>query len=178
MAASAAAEGWTDDRPNARDSTVGADLPKRQMVRLVLVSLLVLGLLPSVASASAGEVIVRYRPGVDAAERGAIRSGADVRREAALPLARTELVEPEPGVAVAAAIRELERDPDVLYAEPNAARTAFATPNDQFFGQQWGLQNTGQTILGRGGTAGDRSPLTRREPWTGSRAEPAEWPTG
>lgn len=96
------------------------------------------------APAPTTEVIVRFAPQTDARERGEARSDADVRREAVLPLAGAELVDPEPGVGVAEAVRDLERDPGVLYAEPNAPRVAFATPDDRFFGVQWGLRNTGQ----------------------------------
>ena len=131
--------------------------------------LLLLGsLLPASASAQAPppggpvapvpapttEVIVRFAPGTDARERGEARADADVRRQAVLPLAGAEVVDPEAGVGVAQAVRDLERDPRVLYAEPNASRVAFATPNDRFFGQQWGLQNTGQVVANSGGTPG------------------------
>lgn len=135
-----------------------------------LISLLLLGslLLPAAASAQGSrpggpvvpdpapttEVIVRFAPGMDARERGEARAEADVRREAVLPLAGAELVDPEAGVGVAQAVRELERAPGVLYAEPNAPRVAFATPNDRFFGLQWGLQNTGQLVANTGGTPG------------------------
>ncbi len=135
-----------------------------------LASLLLLGtlLLPASASAQAPppggpvapvpapttEVIVRFAPGTDARERGKARADADVRRLAVLPLAGAEVVDPEAGVGVAQAVRDLERDPRVLYAEPNAPRVAFATPNDRFFGQQWGLQNTGQVVANTGGTPG------------------------
>ncbi len=106
--------------------------------------------------ATTTQVIVRYDSGVDAKERGEVRSDADVRREAVLPLASTELVDPEPGVSVSQAVRDLERDPDVRYAEPNAPRVAFATPRDPLFSYQAGLQNTGQALFtgDNGGTAG------------------------
>ena len=139
-------------------------------MRLLTVSLLLglSGLLPAVASgqqagpggpatadpAPATEVIVRFAPGTDARERGEARSEADVRREAVLPLAGAELVDPEPGVGVAEAVRDLERDPGVLYAEPNASRVALAPPNDEFFRVQWGLQNTGQRALAPPNAAG------------------------
>ncbi len=135
-----------------------------------LASVLLLGtlLLPAAASAQAPsrvesvapapapttEVIVRFAPGADARQRGEARADADVRREAVLPLAGAELVDPEAGVGVAQAVRDLERDPAVLYAEPNAPRVAFAAPNDRFFGLQWGLRNTGQLVRGTGGTPG------------------------
>ncbi len=139
-------------------------------MRLLALSVLLglSGLLPAAASAGAvrtggpvdpapaptTEVIVRFAPGTDARERGEARSDADVRREAVLPLPGAEVVDPEPGVGVAEAVRDLERDADVLYAEPNAPRVAFAAPNDEFFRVQWGLQNTGQRAVASPNAAG------------------------
>ncbi|HEX2103092.1 MAG TPA: S8 family peptidase [Solirubrobacteraceae bacterium] len=114
---------------------------------------------PAVAAAAEGEIIVRYGPGADARERAAARSAADVVRESPVALPRTELVTPEAGTTVSAAIAELERAPGVAYAEPNQARHAFAAPSDLRFAEQWALQNTGQAIWTNGdwtkGTAGD-----------------------
>jgi hypothetical protein len=39
-------------------------------------------------------VLVRYRSGTDASERAAARAAADVRREASLPSATMEVVDP------------------------------------------------------------------------------------
>src|SRR5215510_14217583 len=51
-------------------------------------------------------------------------------------------------------VRELSARPDVEYAEPNYMVYAIAVPNDPFFSNLWGLQNTGQVILGMAGTPG------------------------
>jgi subtilase family serine protease len=55
-----------------------------------------------------------------------------------------------PGVQVKDAVRSYLDDPAVLYAEPNYIVRAHVIPNDPRFGEQWGLQNTGQM----GGTPG------------------------
>jgi len=124
---------------------------------------LTLGLVLAVPAVAQGQpvtqapdrVIVRYITGADAGERADARRDAEVRREAGLPTIRAELVDPEPGVSVSTAIRSLERNDDVLYAEPDAARTAFETlPNDSFFPSQWGLRNVGQIIDRRSGSPG------------------------
>jgi len=53
-------------------------------------------------------------------------------------------------------IAELSRDPAVETAEPNYLRwVATAPPNDTYFTNLWALQNTGQSINGIAGTAGD-----------------------
>ncbi len=71
----------------------------------------------------------------------------------------------------AALVRELAARPDVVYAEPNYIVQAIALPNDPSFGELWGLQNTGQSILGVPGTPGaDISAVSAWDISTGSRA--------
>ncbi|MGD0061111.1 MAG: S8 family serine peptidase [Verrucomicrobiia bacterium] len=55
----------------------------------------------------------------------------------------------------AALIGELTRDSMIETVEPNYFRWTSALPNDPDFSQLWALQNTGQTINGTNGTAGD-----------------------
>jgi subtilisin family serine protease len=55
----------------------------------------------------------------------------------------------------AALIGELKRDSMIETVEPNYLRWTSALPNDPDFSQLWALQNTGQTINGTNGTAGD-----------------------
>ena len=50
------------------------------------------------------------------------------------------------------AIDMLNTLPFVEYAEPDYVVHALATPNDQFIGLQWGINNTGQSIQGVAGT--------------------------
>jgi hypothetical protein len=45
-----------------------------------------------------------------------------------------------------AAIAALKLYSEVAYAEPNYLQLGSATPNDSFFGKQWGDENTGQLI--------------------------------
>jgi len=53
-------------------------------------------------------------------------------------------------------IAELSTDPAVEAAEPNYLRwLSVRPPNDPLFPQMWGLQNTGQSVNGTAGTAGD-----------------------
>ncbi|HEX7292985.1 MAG TPA: S8 family serine peptidase, partial [Solirubrobacterales bacterium] len=99
-----------------------------------------------------GEVIVRFEPGASAAERRDARRGAGVRFEDSLGLPRAELVEVEGSVA--AAVRRLESQPGVAYAQPNFryAATAVEAPNDTFFDELWGLSdpvlpNPGVSVL-------------------------------
>lgn len=52
-------------------------------------------------------------------------------------------------------IADLQNDPTVETVEPNYKRWVCASPpNDKQFGNLWGLQNTGQNVLGTVGTPG------------------------
>src|SRR3954466_2926588 len=79
---------------------------------------------PAVAAADEGQIIVKYAGGADAGERADARADADVVAAATLPLDRTQVVAPESGTTVAEAVADLERSPDVAYAEPDRVRTA------------------------------------------------------
>jgi thermitase len=101
----------------------------------------------------AGEILVKFRPGVAAATKADTHRVAGGRMIA--EIARTNLHR----VAVPAgdergAIGRYQRNPNVVYAEPNFIRTfpsvtAHApgtenVPGDHYFGEQWALHNTGQ----------------------------------
>jgi thermitase len=99
-------------------------------IRPVLLALLMLVVLPASAAAnSTTQIIVKRDPGLTAAERADIRADADVRFVQALPLPRTEVVEAAPG-DVGDAVRDLNADPDVVYAERDRTVTALAAGPD------------------------------------------------
>jgi subtilisin family serine protease len=100
-------------------------------------------------------VIVRFEGGTSGSERADARADADVRPGTPLPVSRMEVVSPERGTTVGEAVRKLEDNPDVAYAEPDVSRTALATPSDPLFAYQWALHNVGQTVGGYTGTPGD-----------------------
>ena len=106
------------------------------------------------APAIPGQLIVRFRRATTGADRRDARADADVDLERPLKVPGAQLLEVEKGQTVAAAERELERHPGVLYAEPNRRITATQAPNDPRFGELWGLQNTGQVVEGVAGTPG------------------------
>lgn len=104
------------------------------------------------ASQSFDEIIVVRESGLSRAERKEIRSSAGVSFEESLPLKNAELVSVVEG-SPQQALDALNRDPDVKYAEPN--RRLFATAakppfrvsvTDQYFTEQWALENTGQRV--------------------------------
>jgi len=58
--------------------------------------------------------------------------------------------------STAAMIKEMRDDPEVLVAEPNYIRhVSTLQPNDPYFGNLWGLNNTGQSVNSTAGTSGD-----------------------
>ena len=100
-----------------------------------------------------GELIVAFEPGTTAPQRAAARGAVNAELERSLRLSGTQLVEVEGSVA--AAVRGLERQPEVRFAQPNYRYQAQAAPpNDARFGELWGLRNIGQPILGRPGAPG------------------------
>ena len=99
-----------------------------------------------------GEVIARFELGASRSDRAAAIGDADAALERKLLLPRARLLEVTPGTE-RQAVAKLERDPNVLYAEPNAVVRAEVTPNDTRFTDLWGLNNTGQEVDGITGLA-------------------------
>lgn len=97
-----------------------------------------------------GQVLVKFRSGAPAiavkALHNSLRAGKikDIRH---LGIVQMKLPD---SVSVTEAVRVYQSDPNVEFAEPNYIVRASAIPNDPGYGQQWGLNNTGQT----GGTPG------------------------
>ncbi len=96
-----------------------------------------------------GEIIVRFRDGLGAAERQIILADLGAVATNALPgigADHVRIVEQD----VSPAIARYRSNPDVMYIEPNFLLHADRVPNDPFFSNLWGMRNTGQT----GGTPG------------------------
>jgi subtilisin family serine protease len=103
-----------------------------------MIALLLALAVPGVASAnSATRIIVKRDAGLSVAERADIRADADVRLVETLSLPRTEVVAAEPG-DVQDALRDLNADPDVAYAERDRVRTAVVT-NDDHYNELWSV---------------------------------------
>ena len=117
--------------------------------RPILLALLLLALVPGVAAANpATQIIVKRDPGLTAAERADIRADAQVRLVESLPL-RAHRGRRRPAPATSRdALRDLNADPDVVYAELNHRRPArSASDDDEAFDVQWGLQNVAQLLF-------------------------------
>ena len=91
-----------------------------------------------------GQLIVRWAADATAGGRARARQVVDGKRSHGYATRGMELMELDGAVSVAAAVRDLQRRPDVLYAEPVVPRTPLRTPNDPRFGELYGMNNTGQ----------------------------------
>jgi subtilisin family serine protease len=86
----------------------------------------------------ATEIIVRREPGLSAAERADVRAAADVALTRRSALADTEVVRADKG-DLAEAVAELNRDPDVVYAEPVVVQSALSA--DPYWSSLWALHS-------------------------------------
>jgi len=99
-----------------------------------------------------GRVLVRFKPnappGLVASARGLLGTTARHNFKLVPGLERLDI-----GMEVPQAVAYLRGLPFVDYAEPDYVVQAVAIPNDVGFGEEWGLDNTGQTVNNSTGTA-------------------------
>jgi Subtilase family/PASTA domain len=86
------------------------------------------------APSEAGGLIVRFEPGVSAAERRHVLAAHGLASERRLARSGLELVRASPSAAAA-----LENEPQIRYVEEDRVYQLAVTPNDPEFGQMWGL---------------------------------------
>ncbi|MFG0274062.1 MAG: S8 family serine peptidase [Phycisphaerales bacterium] len=99
-----------------------------------------------------GSVLVKFRDDAVDASRTNARLAVAGRTAQAYRIVRG-LERLEIGMNVDQAVALLRAMPSVEYAEPDYIyRTSATTPNDEFFGLQWGMHNVGQDIRGASGT--------------------------
>jgi thermitase len=112
----------------------------RLLVRLCfLTTALALAAPAAAQDAVPGELIVRFAAGADAGERARALSSRRAALGSRLRVAGGDLVRLQEGDSVTAAAAALERDPNVLYAEPNYRYRVSLIPNDPGFADAWGL---------------------------------------
>ena len=131
-------------------------------------------------SRSVTRVLVRFASDASPAQRAKMRARADVERDASLAVHGLEVVDPEPGVSVGAAVADLERMDGVLYAEPDRVVRQTATPTTRCSPPSGGWPPSARRRRGtsrpdprrcrRRGRHGDR-----RDP-PGSQAQPVDEP--
>jgi subtilisin family serine protease len=113
----------------------------RRLLAPGLCALFVLALAAPAAAqdAAPGELIVRFRASADAADRAQTLAHRRATVGRSLELRGLTLVRLQPGDSLTAAAAALERDADVLYAEPNYVHRIQLTPNDPSYSSLWGL---------------------------------------
>ncbi|MEF2246470.1 S8 family serine peptidase [Paenibacillus sp. IITD108] len=104
------------------------------------------------------EVLVKYKDQTKAKEVkervGRKLTGQRLTDRQKLPRTGIEVIAIEGNGTVDSVLTELRKDPNVQYAQPNYELTPLALPEDERFGESWGLNNTGQTVAMQSGTAG------------------------
>jgi len=108
-----------------------------------------------------GDLIVRFAAGVSDDERREMLRSIGAKETGKADRLRLRFAHVDPD-AVLDAIKRLEDDSRVAYAEPNFVLTADGIPADPSFAQLWGLNNTGQAVNGTTGTPTRTSTRSRR----------------
>jgi subtilisin family serine protease len=102
-----------------------------------------------------GEVLVKFKRGLGlTAKASALKVAGAFASERIGSSADTLLLRLSPGSSVENAIASLRSQGKIVFAEPNYVGHLLYTPSDPDFPNQWGLENTGQTIGGVNGTPG------------------------
>ena len=92
-----------------------------------------------------GELLVKYKPSVRTVASEYYRSRWGVVTMRTFRRVGVQHLRLPKDMTVEEALELYQSDPDVEYAEPNYFRYKTATPDDTFFNNLWGLNNTGQT---------------------------------
>lgn len=135
-------------------------------ILVLLTAVLLLAALPAPAGnapsqpaavGAANEALVRFLPQATASQRQAVRAalGPTVTAAGWRPIGDGSLVRVRSAtLSTEQLLARVSGLAGVQYAEPNYRIRIARTPNDPDFGLLWGLENLGQTVHGRSGTAG------------------------
>ena len=110
-----------------------------------------------------GELIVRFKStlGLAAGKLKIAQYGSTIAKQMKLTNNKTfTVVKIKAGESIHQVYARYKSDPNVASVSYNYIFRILATPNDPSFGQQWGLNNTGQTVNGVAGTATSDMKLT------------------
>ena len=105
------------------------------------------GATPSSSSFASGQILVKFQPGAGAADKAALHRAQGSHIQQTIPGVEVDVVS-VPAGAEQAKVAAYARHPLVEYAELDGLSYALdigLTPSDAGFGNQWGLNNTGQT---------------------------------
>jgi subtilisin family serine protease len=118
--------------------------------------------------AVAGEVLVKYRRPLASARRAQLLQETDAEQEVSVGSAGARRLRSR-SRHTATLLDFLRAQPDVAYAEPNYIITSDGLPDDPWFGQLWGLFNSGQDVGIPGIPGADIDAAAAWDVTTGSR---------
>ncbi len=90
------------------------------------------------------QLIIKFKPGADENQKKAFTNSLNSVTLKKFSIIGAELIQIS-GMTVEQAVNQLKDDPRIEYAEPNYIFQLAAVPNDPYFSNLWGMQNTGQT---------------------------------
>ncbi len=99
-----------------------------------------------------GEILVKFRPQARLSALSEYQTRGLVSIQSFSTIGVEHLKLPE-GMDVETALKKMQANPAVEYAEPNYTYRITAVPNDTYFNLLWGLHNTGQNVNGTVGKA-------------------------
>ena len=123
---------------------------------------------PAGPKAVAGEVIVKFRPGVGGRAVAAVHRRHGTVETYTSPFAGFKLVRVPRGKAVGQMVAALRKEPAVAYAEPNSMCHAHVTPNDELYSYQWHLDDSSEPNPHGGANGGG---INVEPAWDGSQGE-------
>lgn len=113
-------------------------------------------------------MLVRFKAAAPQAARDALHAAAGAVKVKTYRFVDGLTLVKVPGGDLSTALTSYLSDANVLYAEPDYVGEVGVVPNDTFFGNMWGMQNTGQVVHGYPGTAGaDIRAVDAWDIWTG-----------
>ena len=97
--------------------------------------------------ASEQRLLVRFKKNTTSSAKGVLHKALGSRvKKVSKSVPGLQVVEVGPGKSASKILKQYQKDPSVLYAEPDYEIKLKAVPNDTSFGELWGLHNTGQNF--------------------------------
>ncbi len=93
-----------------------------------------------VGTSSSEEILVGFRPDIPVTQRDFIHHQARGGLRKRIGRINTDVIKIPAGTSVQEMIARYQSMPEVEYAEPNFLATAFLTPNDPLYNNQWNLK--------------------------------------
>lgn len=85
----------------------------------------------------AGEVLVQFKPGTPAWDRAGLHASLGAKAKGRIPQIDVEIVGVPKGRSAEALMKMYEKNPNVVFAEPNGIMQETIAPNDALYSRQW-----------------------------------------